>query len=147
MKEAPVRAGDVLGQKYRVDKVLGVGGMGVVVAATHLHLDQRVALKFMLASAFENPESLARFQSEARAAVRLQSEHVARVLDTGSFENQSPYIVMEFLEGHDLSAELERRGRCPSRWRPNTSSRSATRWPRRTRSASSIAISSRRTSS
>lgn len=115
MNESPVQAGDVLGQKYRVDRVLGVGGMGVVVSATHLHLEQKVALKFMLPAAFGNPEALARFQREARAAVRLKSEHVAKVLDTGVFENNSPYIVMEYLEGTDLAGELERHGPLPLR--------------------------------
>ncbi len=110
---APVKAGDVLAQKYRVDRVLGVGGMGVVVAATHLQLEQRVALKFMLPAAFANPEALSRFQREARAAVKLKSEHVARVLDVGTFQDGSPYIVMEFLEGTDLSDELEKRGPLP----------------------------------
>jgi serine/threonine-protein kinase len=112
-REAPVRPGEVLAQKYRVDRVLGVGGMGVVVAATHLQLDQHVALKFMLPEAFANPEALSRFQREARAAVKLKSEHVARVLDVGTFQDNSPYIVMEFLEGTDLAAELERGGPIP----------------------------------
>jgi len=111
--QAPVRQGDVLANKYRVDRVLGVGGMGVVVSATHLQLDQRVALKFMLPAAFANPEALGRFQREARAAVKLKSEHVARVLDTGTFDDGSPYIVMEYLEGTDLAAELERAGTLP----------------------------------
>ncbi|HTQ42547.1 MAG TPA: protein kinase, partial [Polyangiaceae bacterium] len=100
----------MLAGKYRVDRVLGEGGMGVVVAATHLQLDQRVAIKFMLPEAFANPEAIARFNREARAAVKLRSEHVARVLDTGTFETGAPYIVMEFLEGVDLSAELARSG-------------------------------------
>src|SRR5215472_12464233 len=95
----PVALGDVLAHKYRVDRVLGVGGMGVVVAATHLQLDQSVALKFMLPAAFANPEAIGRFQREARAAVKLKSEHVARVLDVGTFDDGLPYIVMEFLEG------------------------------------------------
>ena len=107
---AGVVPGDVLGGKYRVERVLGEGGMGVVVAATHLQLDQRVAIKFMLPAAFENPEALARFTREARAAVRLRSEHVARVLDTGTFETGAPYIVMEYMEGADLAGELERSG-------------------------------------
>src|SRR5437879_8353287 len=87
--------------------------MGVVVAATHLQLDQRVAIKFMLPAAFESPEALARFNREARAAVRLRSEHVARVLDTGTFETDAPYIVMEFMEGDDLAGELARGGPMP----------------------------------
>ena len=100
---APVRAGDILAGKFRVERVLGVGGMGVVVAAMHLQLDQRVALKFVLPSAIQNAETVERFSREARAAVRLRSEHVARVLDVGTLESGSPYIVMEFLEGRDLA--------------------------------------------
>src|SRR5271154_4651078 len=102
----PVRPGEILAQKYRVDRVLGVGGMGVVVAATHLELDQRVALKFMHAGVFVTAEALSRFQREARIAVKLRSEHVARVSDTGTLENGAPYIVMEYLEGTDLGAQL-----------------------------------------
>ena len=77
--------------------------MGVVVAATHLQLEQRVALKFLLPEALQSKEAVARFLREARAAVRLQSEHVARVLDVGTLETGAPYMVMEFLEGADLS--------------------------------------------
>jgi len=99
---APVRSGDVLAGKYRVDRVLGVGGMGVVVAATHIQLDQRVALKFMLPSALQNEMAVERFSRESKAAVKLKSEHVARVLDVGVLESGSPYMVMEFLEGIDL---------------------------------------------
>ncbi|HSR95876.1 MAG TPA: serine/threonine-protein kinase [Kofleriaceae bacterium] len=102
--------GDVLARKYRVDKILGVGGMGMVVAATHLELDQRVALKFMLPSTHESPETPARFLREARAAGRLNSDHVCRVIDVGRFDGGTPYIVMEYLQGEDLGALLRRRG-------------------------------------
>src|ERR1044071_4311753 len=102
--------GDVLVGKYRVDKILGVGGMGMVVAATHLELDQRVALKFMLPSTHETPETPARFLREARAAGRLNSDHVCRVIDVGRFDGGTPYIVMEYLQGEDLGALLRRRG-------------------------------------
>src|SRR5947209_2524604 len=92
---APVKEGDVLAGKYRVERVLGVGGMGVVVAARHLQLDRRVALKFMLPNAASaDADALARFHREARIAVQLSSEHVAKVLDTGTFDDGSPYIVM-----------------------------------------------------
>ncbi|HEX2689021.1 MAG TPA: serine/threonine-protein kinase [Kofleriaceae bacterium] len=102
--------GDVLAGKYRVDKILGIGGMGMVVAATHLELDQRVALKFMLPGSHESPETSARFLREARAAGRLNSEHVCRVMDVGRFDDGVPYIVMEYLKGEDLAAILRRRG-------------------------------------
>src|SRR6202042_886146 len=100
----PVTTGDVLAGKYRVDRVLGVGGMGVVIAATHLQLDQRVALKFMLPEALLHPALVERFAREARAAVRLRSDHVARVLDVGTLASGSPYMVMEYLDGSDLGA-------------------------------------------
>src|ERR1700748_3554890 len=112
--EPPVKGlaavGDVLAGKYRVDKILGIGGMGMVVAATHLEIDQRVALKFMLPSSHESPETSARFLPEARAAGQLNSEHVCGVMDVGRFDNGTPYIVMEYLQGEDLAAVLRRRG-------------------------------------
>jgi serine/threonine-protein kinase len=102
--------GDVLAGKYRVDKILGIGGMGMVVAATHLEIDQRVAIKFMLPSSADSLESAARFLREARAAGRLNSEHVCRVKDVGRFDTGAPYIVMEYLQGENLGAVLRRRG-------------------------------------
>jgi serine/threonine protein kinase len=109
----PVREGDVLAGKYRIERVLGQGGMGVVVAAHHVQLAQRVALKFLLPEACANGEAVARFLREARAAVQIQSEHVARVSDVGQLENGSPYMVMEFLHGSDLGAVLSTRGPLP----------------------------------
>jgi serine/threonine protein kinase len=102
--------GQILAGKYRVDRVLGVGGMGVVVAATHLQLDQKVALKFMLSQGLAHPSFVERFAREARAAVRLRSDHVARVLDVGTLDSGSPYMVMEYLEGEDLGAVIEKHG-------------------------------------
>ncbi len=101
------RPGDVLGGKYRVEKVLGAGGMGVVVAATHLQLDEKVAIKFLLPDAAKSADVVNRFQREARAAVKIKSEHVARVSDVGQLENGSPYMVMEYLQGKDLADTLE----------------------------------------
>jgi serine/threonine-protein kinase len=101
----PYPPGTVLAGKYRVERLLGKGGMGWVVVATHLQLEQRVALKFMNAEhAGEHPDSVARFIREARAAARIQSEFVARVSDVGTLENGSPYLVMEYLEGRDMEA-------------------------------------------
>src|ERR1700722_9361423 len=109
----PVRPGDVLAGKYRVDGVLGVGGMGVVVAATHLQLGQRVAIKFLLPEGMRNAAALERFSREARAAAQLRSDNVARVIDVAVLENGAPYMVMEFLEGSDLGAVIEQRGALP----------------------------------
>ena len=108
-----VKEGDVLAGKYRVERVLGQGGMGIVVAAVHLQLRQRVALKFLLPQALKSPEMLARFAHEARAAARIRSEHVARVVDVGSLETGVPYIVMEYLEGGDLADYVAKRGPLP----------------------------------
>ncbi len=104
-----MREGDVLAGKYRIERVLGVGGMGVVVAATHLQLDQRVALKFLLPDAMQDGAVVARFAREARAAAKIQSEHVARVIDVGTLESGSPYMVMEYLQGRDLADVLAER--------------------------------------
>jgi serine/threonine protein kinase len=111
--QAGVRPGDVLAGKYRVEQVLGVGGMGIVVAAHHLQLDEKVALKFLLPEALKSPVAVARFVREARAAVKIKSEHVARVIDVGTLEGGSPYIVMEYLEGGDLEGWLKQRGALP----------------------------------
>jgi serine/threonine-protein kinase len=108
-----VRPGDILAGKYRVERVLGVGGMGVVVAAHHIHLDETVALKFLLAEALDNPEAVARFVREARAAVKIKSEHVARVSDVGELDDGTPYMVMEYLAGSDLSEWLRQHGPMP----------------------------------
>jgi len=106
-----VQPGDILAGKYRVERVLGEGGMGIVVAATHLALEERVAIKFMRAGGAPGDDATQRFLREARAAVKLKSEHVARVSDVGTLETGSPYIVMEYLEGSDLSELLTQRGK------------------------------------
>ncbi len=105
--------GQILAGKYRIEKVLGQGGMGVVIAATHLQLGERVALKFLLPEALSQPEAVERFAREARAAVRIKSEHVARVSDVGTLDNGVPYMVMEYLDGGDLAAWLKQRGALP----------------------------------
>ena len=106
-------AGEVLAGKYRVEETLGKGGMGVVLAARHLLLEERVALKLIL-SAEPTSDAVQRFLREARAAVKIRSEHVVRVLDVGTLESGSPYIAMELLEGSDLATVLETEGRLPA---------------------------------
>ena len=116
MANAPlteVQPGDLLAGKYRIERVLGRGGMGVVVAAVHEALDERVALKFLLPEALANQEAVERFLREARAAVKIRSEHVARVTDIGALESGAPYMVMEYLDGVDLARYLESRGPLP----------------------------------
>jgi serine/threonine-protein kinase len=107
-----IAEGDTLAGKYRVDAVLGSGGMGVVLRATHLSLKDRVALKVLQKGAGE--EAAERFFREAQAAARIKSPHVGRVLDVGKLDSGAPYIVMEYLEGRDLGRVLRDRGPLPS---------------------------------
>jgi eukaryotic-like serine/threonine-protein kinase len=111
-----VRPGDVLAGKYRVERVLGSGGMGYVVAARHLQLDQLVAMKFLRRgnAGLDETEATGRFRREAKAVVRLRDEHVAKVFDIGTLDSGEPYIVMEYLDGCDLSALAKQRGQLPA---------------------------------
>ena len=108
--------GHVFLGKYRVDSILGHGGMGVVAECTHLALNERVAIKMLRQDVLSDQDAVQRFIREAQAAVKLKSEYVARVSDVGTFENGVPYMVMEFLEGHDLGQLLEQRGVLPVAW-------------------------------
>ncbi len=105
--------GDVLLGKYRVERELGRGGMGAVVAARHIELDERVAIKFVLPEHAQNAAFIQRFIREARASARIKSEHVARVSDVGRLAGGEPYMVMEYLEGRDLEQVLTERGPLP----------------------------------
>jgi eukaryotic-like serine/threonine-protein kinase len=111
--EPLLKPGSTLAGKYRVERVLGEGGMGVVLQAHHLQLDERVAIKVPHLEALTSPEAVGRFLREARAAVKIKSEHVARVNDVGTLETGQPYIVMEFLEGVDLASWLQSNGPLP----------------------------------
>jgi serine/threonine-protein kinase len=111
MSERGYEAGDVVMGKYRIDRVLGRGNMGIVLAATHLGLEQRVAIKLMLPGKAAD-EQHARFLREARAAARLSSQHAVKVLDV-SMGDGAPYMVMEYLDGRDLAGVLEARGPLP----------------------------------
>ncbi len=102
----PVVAGQVLAGKFRIERVIGEGGMGIVAEATHLGLDERVALKFLRREVMSMPDVVARFDREARAVVKLKSEHVARVSDVGKTEDGIPYMVMELLSGKDFAQML-----------------------------------------
>ncbi len=111
--ELPIVVGQVVAQKYRVDRFIGQGGMGVVVAGFHLELDQPVAIKFLVSESGLESEGAERFRREARAAAKIHSEHVARVFDIGLLDGRVPYMVMELLYGNDLEHEIERRGALP----------------------------------
>jgi eukaryotic-like serine/threonine-protein kinase len=98
--------GSTVGGKYRIDRAIGAGGMGTVVAATHIGLGSPVALKFLNEKIRDSSNSLQRFTREARASAQLRSEHVCRVSDFG-IEDGVPYIAMELLEGNDLAYVLD----------------------------------------
>jgi serine/threonine protein kinase len=105
--------GDVVGGKYRVDRVIGRGGMGTVLAVRHLGLDEARALKLMLPRGLELPQSRERFFREARAAAKLRSENAVAVHDVGVLPDGFPYIEMELLEGADLAQMLKRNPSIP----------------------------------
>lgn len=105
--------GDLLFDKYQVEMCLGVGGMGTVLAARHLHLGQRVAIKLMHPNLAEQSEMVTRFLREGQAAARLRSPHVARVIDFGKSDAGLLFLVMEYLEGRDLEHMLAERGALP----------------------------------
>jgi serine/threonine protein kinase len=133
--------GTILAGKYRVDRMLGRGGMGIVVQAMHLQLEQPVAMKFLLPDV-QDAKVVQRFMREAQAAVRLRSEHVARVLDVGALETGAPSCSLPGVRTQKLSrAQLGIGGLI------DLLLRRARHSQRRTRSVSCIATSNRRTSS
>ncbi len=103
--------GALIDGKYRVERVLGEGGMGIVFQATHVRLGQRVAIKMLHPTMLSKPEIVERFEREARAAAQLRSPNAVRVVDVDVTAEHLPYMVMEFLDGHDLAVELGARGR------------------------------------
>lgn len=111
----PITMGDVIDGRYRVERLLGVGGMGCVYEALHQALNQRVALKFMLPKFARDQSAVDRFTREARAAVRLVTEHVGRVLDLGALPDGTPFLVMELLVGETVEHRLLREGPFPRR--------------------------------
>lgn len=103
---ADFAVGVIIAGKFRVERIIGAGAMGIVLAARHLELDETVALKFIQPELQKVPGVLSRFAREAKACVRIKSDHVAKVLDVGIADRLGPYIVMEYLEGKDLAQLL-----------------------------------------
>lgn len=110
---ALIRRGDTLIGKFKVEHVLGQGGMGTVVAARHIELDEMFAVKLLRAGMVQSERTVCRFVREARAAARLRSPHITRVYDVGRLQSGEPYMVMEFLHGSDLRALTGRHGPLP----------------------------------
>ena len=111
----PVNVGDVVDGKYRIERALGTGGMGVVLAARHLTLGEPVALKFVRWEHADADHLAARLKREALATFRLRSEHAVRTMDVGQLPSGAIYIVMELLEGQDFRTVLKEQGTLPER--------------------------------
>jgi len=114
--DAGIGIGEIFLDKYRVDAILGHGGMGVVAMCTHLALNECVAIKMLRRDVLDDTEAVERFMHEAQAASKLKSEYVARVTDVGRSSANVPYMVMEYLEGHDLGELIKQRGVLPVPW-------------------------------
>jgi serine/threonine-protein kinase len=103
-----LRPGLLLAEKFRIDRALGEGGMGVVYAATDVRLGRPVAVKVIRQGRARRPESRARFAREARVMASLRSRHAVTVYDVGELDDGNPYLVQELVEGESL-AERQRR--------------------------------------
>jgi len=108
--ESGIPIGTVIGGKYRVDGIVGRGGMGTVYRAQHLALNEPVAIKILRRDAAADEEMVTRFVREAKWVVKLRSEHVARIHDIGETDDGLPFMVMELLEGADLGQLVEQNG-------------------------------------
>jgi serine/threonine protein kinase len=105
--------GSIVSGRYRVERLLGSGGMGAVYLARHVSLGQEVAIKFIHPELVSSEEVRRRFETEAKAAARIKSRHAVAVIDHGVSEAGQPYIVMERLEGQSLEQAMKERGRIP----------------------------------
>lgn len=105
----PFVPGTIIDGKYRIDRIVGGGGMGSVMAATHLELGHAVAIKVMNADEAGSSDSMRRFMREGRAAAQLRSDHALRIFDVGRLPSGVPFLVMEYLEGEDLEQITRRR--------------------------------------
>ncbi|AUX45121.1 protein kinase [Sorangium cellulosum] len=106
--------GTLFAGRYRLGRVIGVGGMGAVYEAVHLETNRRRALKVMHPTLFESPDLRERFQREAKIAAEIESEFIVEVFDAGvDDKTRMPFLVMELLRGEDLDHRVERLGRLP----------------------------------
>ena len=110
---ADALVGRVLGGRYRLERLLGQGGMGAVFEAFHVHLERRVAVKVMPPERAADAEWIARFHREARLTSTIDSPHVVVVSDVGITDDGTRYAAMELLHGEDLRHRLAARGRLP----------------------------------
>jgi serine/threonine-protein kinase len=101
-----LQPGTVLAGRYRVERTVGQGSMGIVVEASDLTLHMRVALKVMSPERANNEEARKRFVREAQAVLKLSNEHVTRMYEVGSLADGVPFLVMEYLVGNTLEQLL-----------------------------------------
>jgi eukaryotic-like serine/threonine-protein kinase len=106
-----VEENQVIEGKYRIVRLLGVGGMGEVYEGENVRIHRRVAIKVLHAAAAANTDAVERFEREAQAAGRIGSDHILEVIDLGTLENGDRYMVMEFLDGETLGSRIKRLGR------------------------------------
>ncbi len=105
--------GAIVAKKFKVEKILGVGGMGKVYKARQLALDKAVVVKVLHDQFRDDPQLVQRFQREARAASRLNHPNSIQIIDFGQDEGGVVFMAMEFLQGQDLFAMLKRDGPLP----------------------------------
>ncbi len=105
--DSPLLPGTLLAGRFRIERVLGRGGVGVVFAALHVDLGRYVAIKVLQGAAAADPEVIARFKQEARIASRLVGPNIVRVFDLGQTDRGEPFIVMELLQGRDLDSIVD----------------------------------------
>ena len=108
--------GDTLDHRYRLDRLIGRGGMGAVFEAEHVILEKRVAVKILHPNMAGNVEALERFYREARTASKLGHEGIVEISDVGQAQDGSPYLVMELLRGEGLGDLLDRAGKLDPRF-------------------------------
>jgi eukaryotic-like serine/threonine-protein kinase len=106
-----LEAGHIIDGKYRLDRLIGTGGMGAVYEGENLLIRRRVAIKILHAASNGNVDAIRRFEREAQAAGEIGNDHILEVLDIGSLPNGDRYMIMEYLDGETLAARIERHGR------------------------------------
>ncbi len=113
LPEGLPQIGELVGERYRIERLVGSGGMAHVLAARHVQLGHPVAVKVLDPSLGADSDAKERFSREARAMAALTSPHAVRVHDVGMLASGLPFMVMELLDGKDLSSVLAERGRLP----------------------------------
>ena len=115
LQQSTLQAGTIVAGSYRIESVLGVGGMGAVYEATQLNINRKVALKIVRPDFAGDPMMVARFEREARAAAAVHHPNVVVVHEFGRADDGTLFLVMELLSGESLSTRMKREGRLPAR--------------------------------